>query len=150
MFGFGKKRPYARDIVGELRPEVSRAALGVGLEFPGIVMNPQLSLAARKRNKELRAGELAIGTVVDWREVSNDGKPRVVLMLDVETPDGIAFRGVADESLTVTELTRLAPGDQLAVRYRPANMDHYVALARDADPAAVRELIDRIGPSEPA
>ena len=65
-------------------------------------------------------------------------------MFDVETADGISFRGIADESLTITELTRLAPGQTLPVRYRPAVMDHYVALARDADPAHVQQLSDEI------
>ncbi len=48
------------------------------------------------------------------------------------------------ELRTITELTRLAPGQRLPVRYRPAVMDHYVALARDADPAQVRRLFDEI------
>lgn len=84
----------------------------------------------------------SLGVLVDWREVNSN--PRVVLMFDVETADGISFRGVADESLTITELTRLAPGQTLPVRYRPAVMDHYVALARDADPAHLRQLSDVI------
>lgn len=77
-------------------------------------------------------------------EVSSDGSPRVVLMLDVETADGVSFRGVADEDLTITALTRLAPGQTMPVRYRPAVMDHYVALALDADPDRVQQLADEI------
>ncbi|WP_233598669.1 MULTISPECIES: hypothetical protein [unclassified Amycolatopsis] len=69
----------------------------------------------------------SLGVLVDWREVG-----------------GISFRGVADEDLTITEITRLAPEQTLPVRYRPAVMDHYVALARDADPAHVRQLSDEI------
>lgn len=92
----------------------------------------------------VRGGVLALGVLVDWREVSSDGSPRVVLMLDVETVDGITSRGIADEDLTITELTRLAPGQTLPVRFRPAVMDHYVALARDADPADVQRLSDEI------
>ncbi|XAS71325.1 hypothetical protein VUN82_19895 [Micrococcaceae bacterium Sec5.1] len=38
----------------------------------------------------------------------------------------------------------VAPGQTLPVRYRPAVMDHYVALARDADPAQVQQLSDEI------
>ncbi len=86
----------------------------------------------------------SLGVLVDWREVSSDGSPRVVLMFDVETADGISFRGIADEDLTITELTRLAPAQTRPVRYRPAVMDHYVALARDADPADVQQLSDKI------
>ncbi len=37
-----------------------------------------------------------------------------------------------------------APGQMLPVRYRPAVMDHYVTLARDADPAHVQQLSDEI------
>ncbi|WP_279581801.1 hypothetical protein [Fodinicola feengrottensis] len=48
-------------------------------------------------------------------------------MFDVETAGGISFRGIADENLTITELTRLAPGQTLPVRYRPAVMDHYIS-----------------------
>ncbi|MFF4382563.1 hypothetical protein [Kitasatospora sp. NPDC001547] len=141
LFGSGEK---PEDLVARLRPDLSRESLGVGPDFPGVAPNPLLSGDARKRNAELRTGELALGVLVDWREVGSDGSPRVVLMFDVETADGISFRGIADEDLTITELTRLAPGQTLPVRYRPAVMDHYVALARDADPAHVRRLSEEI------
>ena len=141
MFGFSRKLD---DLMAQLRPDLSREALGVGPSFPGIAPNPLLSGTARQRVAALRAGRLALGTLVDWREVSSDGSPRVVLMFDVETADGIAFRGIADEDLTITELTRLEPGQTLPVRYRPTVMDHYVALARNVDPAQVQELADEI------
>lgn len=137
MFGSKKKLD---DLMAQLRPDLSREALGVGPAFPGVAPNPVLSGDARKRNAELRTGTLALGVLVDWREVNNN--PRLVLMLDVETADGVSFRGIADESFTITELTRLAPGQTLPVRYRPDVMDHYVALARDADPALVQQLSD--------
>ncbi|RAJ34642.1 hypothetical protein K353_05288 [Kitasatospora sp. SolWspMP-SS2h] len=139
MFGSKKKLD---DLMAQLRPDLSRESLGVGPDFPGIAPNPLLSRDARKRTAELRTGVLALGVLVDWREVNSN--PRVVLMLDVDTADGASFRGIADEDLTITELTRLAPGQTLPVRYRPAVMDHYVALARDADPAQVQRLSDRI------
>lgn len=139
MFGSKKKLD---DLMAQLRPDLSREALGVGPAFPGVAPNPVLSGDARKRNAELRTGTLALGILVDWREVNNN--PRLVLMLDVETADGASFRGIADESFTITELTRLAPGQTLPVRYRPDVMDHYVALARDADPALVQQLSDEI------
>jgi hypothetical protein len=139
MFGGSKKFD---DLMAKLRPDLSRESLGVGQDFPGVAPNPLLSRAAMKRNVELRSGALALGVLVDWREVNNN--PRVVLMLDVETADGASFRGIADESFTITALTRLAPGQTLPVRYRPAVMDHYVALARDADPAEVQRLTDAI------
>ncbi|KJL25470.1 hypothetical protein RN51_00607 [Microbacterium oxydans] len=142
MFGSKKKRQRFSDLMEQLRPDLSRESLGVGPAFPGVALNPLLSGEARRRNTELRAGALAIGTLVDWREVSSDGGVRLVLMLDVTTADGASFRGIADEDFTVTELTRLAPGQTMPVRYRPAVMDHYVALARDADPTRVQQLID--------
>jgi len=144
MFGSKKKKVTLDDVMSQLRPDLSRESLGVGPDFPGVAPNPLLSGAARRRNAELREGALALGVLVDWREVSSDGSPRVVLMLDVETADGLSFRGIADEDLTITELTRLAPGQTLPVRFRPAVMDHYVALARDADPADVQRLSDEI------
>ncbi|HWW11739.1 MAG TPA: hypothetical protein VN018_04420 [Brevundimonas sp.] len=139
MFGWNKK---LNEMMEQLRPDLGRESLGVGPDFPGVAPNPLLSGDARKRNAELRTGVLALGVLVDWREVNSN--PRVVLMLDVETADGLSFRGIADEGLTITELTRLAPGQTLPVRYRPAVMDHYVALARDADPAEVQQLSDAI------
>ncbi|WP_326950569.1 MULTISPECIES: hypothetical protein [unclassified Amycolatopsis] len=142
MFGRKKKRNDLNDLMAQLRPDLSREALGVGPGFPGVAPNPLLSGDAGKRNAELRTGALALGVLVDWREVNSN--PRVVLMFDVETAGGLSFRGIADEDLTITELTRLAPGQTLPVRYRPAVMDHYVALARDADPAHVRQLSDEI------
>jgi hypothetical protein len=145
MFGSKKrKKTTLDDLMAQLRPDLSRESLGVGPDFPGVAPNPLLSGDARRRKAELRTGALALGVLVDWREVSSDGSPRVVLMLDVETADDISFRGIADEDLTITELTRLAAGETLPVRYRPAVMDHYVALARDADPAQVQQLADEI------
>lgn len=138
---FGSKRKLD-DLMAQLRPDLSRGALGVGPAFPGVAPNPVLSGDARKRNAELRTGTLALGVLVDWREVNNN--PRLLLMLDVETADGRSFRGIADENFTITELTRLAPGQTLPVRYRPDVMDHYVALARDPDPALVQQLADEI------
>lgn len=137
---FGSKK--LNDLMEQLRPDLSRESLGVGPAFPGVAPNPVLSSDARKRNAELRTGVLALGVLVDWREVNSN--PRVVLMLDVETAEGVSFRGIADESLTITELTRLTPCQTLPVRYRPAVMDHCVALARDADPAQVQQLADEI------
>ncbi|MET8999087.1 hypothetical protein [Amycolatopsis sp. Hca4] len=142
MFGWKKKLNALNDLAGQLRPDLSPESLGVGPAFPGVAANPLLSSDARKRTAELRTGALALGVLVDWREVNSN--PRVVLMFDVETAEGVAFRGIADEDLTITELTRLAPGQTLPVRYRPAVMDHYVALARDADPARVRQLSEEI------
>ncbi|MFC5678833.1 hypothetical protein [Aeromicrobium endophyticum] len=101
-----------------------------------------MSREARERTAQLREGTLALGVLVDWREVNSN--PRLVLMLDVETAEGVAFRGIADESFTITELTRLAPGQTMPVRYRPDVMDHYVALALDADPADVQRVSDEI------
>ena len=144
MFGSKKKKVTLDDLMAQLRPDLSRESLGVGPAFPGIAPNPLLSRAARTRNAELRAGVLALGVLADWREVSSDGSPRVVLMLDVETAEGVSFRGIADEDFTITELVRLARGQTLPVRYRPAIMDHYVALARDADPTDVQRLADDI------
>ena len=139
MFGSKKK---LNGLVEQLRPDLSRESLGVGPSFPGVAPNPFLSGDARKRIAELRNGTLALGVLVDWREVNSN--PRVVLMFDVETADGTSFRGIADEALTITALTRLAAGQTLPVRYRPAVMDHYVALAKDADPAEVQQLSDLI------
>jgi hypothetical protein len=139
---FGWKKQKLNNLMEQLRPDLSRESLGVGRNFPGVAPNPLLSSDARKRIAELRTGALALGVLVDWREVNNN--PRVVMMFDVETADGISFRGIADESLTITALTRLAPGQTLPVRYRPAVMDHYVALATDADPADVQQLSDVI------
>jgi hypothetical protein len=148
MFGSKRSKRSVDDMMAKLRPDLSREALGVGPDFPGVAANPVLSREAPTREAELRAGVLALGVLVDWREVNNN--PRVILMLDVETADGVSFRGIADEGLTITELTRLSPGQTLPVRYRPAVMDHYVALARDADPTQVQQLADQIASRRPA
>lgn len=139
---FGRR---VNDLVGALRPDLSGESLGVGPSFPGVVPNPLLSSSARRRAAELRVGTLALGTLVGRREVSSDGSPRVVLLFDVRTAEGYEFRGVADEILSITELTRLVDGEIHPVRYRPAVQDHYVALARDADPVEVQRLTERIG-----
>ena len=142
MFGSRSKGEKLDRMMEQLRPDLSREALGVGPAFPGIAPNPLLGREARVRNAELRAGALALGVLVDWREVNSN--PRLVLILDVETAEGGSFRGIADEAFTVTELTRLAPGQTMPVRYRPGIRDHYVALARDADPSEVERVAARI------
>ena len=129
MTVFGSKKKL-NDLMSKLRPDLAPESLGVGPDFPGIAPNPYLSREARQRNAELPNGPLATATLVDWREVSSDGSPRVVLIFDVVTDGGVSFRGIADEMLTITALTRLAPGQTFSVHYRPAVMDHYVALAR--------------------
>ena len=87
MFGWKKKRNDSKmtldDVMSKLRPDLSRESLGVGPDFPGVAPNPLMSSDARKRNAELRTGALALGVLVDWREVNSN--PRVVLMFDVET-----------------------------------------------------------------
>ena len=138
MFGSRSKGAKLDQMMEQLRPDLSRESLGVGPAFPGIAPNPLLSRGARARSAELRAGALALGVLVDWREVNSN--PRVVLMLDVETVEGDSFRGIADEDFTMTELSRLAPGQTMPVRYRPGIADHYVALARDADPIEVERV----------
>lgn len=130
------------DAMVQLRPDLSRESLGVGPACPGVAPNPLMSSDARQRNADLRTGALALGVLVDWREVNSN--PRVVLMFDVETAGGRSFRGIAGDALTITELTRLARGQTVPVRYRPAVMDHYVALARDAVPAHVQRLSEAI------
>ena len=150
MFGSKKKKQKIslEELMEQLRPDLSRESLGVGPDFPGVTPNPLMTSDARRRDAELRTGVLALGVLVDWRELNSN--PRLVMMFDVETADGITFRGIADETVTITELTRLAPGQTLPVRYRPAVMDHYVALARDADPAHVQRLSDVIASRKPA
>ena len=137
---FGSK--LSDSAMAQLRPDLTREALGVGPDFPGVAPNPQMSRKARKRIAELRAGVLALGTLVDWREVN--AQARVVLMFDVETVEGVSFRGIADEVLTITEISRLEAGQRLAVRYRPAVMDHYVALARGVSAEDAQRLSDEI------
>lgn len=137
MFGFKSKKTASSrariDVVGRLRPELSRDSLGVGPDFPGIAPNPSLNRAAVRRAQELRVGSLAVGELVSWHEIGGEGKPRVVLVFDVRTEDGVAFRAIADETMTVTAVARLAPRQNHPVRYRPAIMDHCVALAEPSD-----------------
>lgn len=81
-------------------------------------------------------------------------------MLDAETADGVCFRGIADETLAITELSWLTPGQMLpvrcgavrcgTVRYGPAVMSHYFALAKGADPVQVWQLAEVIAPHEGA
>lgn len=87
---FGSKRRLA-ELIERLRPDLGPESLGVGPDFPGVTPKPLLSGETRRRTSELGVGVLALGTLVDGREVSSDGSPCVVLMLDVETRDGMSF-----------------------------------------------------------
>lgn len=79
-------------------------------------------------------------------------KPTLDVMVEQQRSDlsgellgvGSEFPGIAANPLlsrAARELTGLAPGQTKPVRYRPAVMDHSVALARDTEPADVEKLI---------
>lgn len=90
-----------------------------------------------------RGAPIGIGTVVSVRRTGltvND-QPQLEIQLDVDTPDGHRFRGVARSIVDLTELAMVAPGATLPVRYR---QDGKVALATDASQAELQSVMNRI------
>jgi hypothetical protein len=95
------------------------------------------------RSRSLRGAPVGIGTVVSARRTGltiND-RPQLDIALDVATPDGHLFRGVARHLVDLTDLSAVVPGATLPVRYRP---DGGVALAVDASPAELRSVYNLV------
>jgi hypothetical protein len=87
-----------------------------------------------RSRRAFRGAPIGIGTVVSLRPTGLTAKdrPELEITLDVHTPDGHSFRGVARHLLDVTELGVVTPGATLPVRYRPDRDDGKVVLATDA------------------
>jgi hypothetical protein len=99
-----------------------------------------------RSRRAFRGAPIAIGTVASVRPTGltvND-RPELELVLDVHTPDGHTFRGVARHLLHVTELGTVGPGATLPVRYRPDRDDGKVALATDASPAELQRVYNLV------
>ncbi|MFD6099774.1 hypothetical protein ACFVWN_21695 [Nocardiopsis flavescens] len=95
--------------------------------------------------RAMAAAPLAVGTVTDWRRTGltvNDA-PQIAITLDVETPEGYRFRGVAKELLDPAEVGLLEPGAVLPVRYRP-DRPGVVAIDRSGDQAAAQTAFDAV------
>lgn len=86
-----------------------------------------------------RSAPIGIGTVISTRRT---GTPRLEITLDVETPGGRRFVGVARHVVDPADLSAVEPGATLPVRYRPGT--GRVVLATDAAPTelqAARDLV---------
>jgi len=97
-----------------------------------------------RQGRALRGAPIAIGTVASVRRTGltvND-RPQLEITLDVDTPDGQSFRGVARHLVDLTELGAVEPGATLPVRYRPG--DGTVALVTDASPAELQSVFNRV------
>jgi hypothetical protein len=96
-------------------------------------------------SKALRNGPLAVGTIVDVQQTGMyiNEQPQMRITMDVTTPDGQTFRGVAKQIVLLNEMSMVVPGVTLPVHYNPAKMDGTVRIANQADPAAVQEAFLR-------
>lgn len=95
--------------------------------------------------KAMADAPIAVGTVTDWRRTGltvNDN-PQIAVTLDVETPEGHRFTGVAKELLDPAEVGLLEPGALLPVRYRP-DRPGVVAIDRSGDRAAAQAAFDAV------
>lgn len=96
--------------------------------------------------KEFVGAPLGMGTVVSVERtgLSINDQPQLDILLDVDTPYGQSFRGVARQIIDVTELAALAPGLILPVRYIPGSTDGRVSIAADAAQAEVQAVFNQI------
>lgn len=104
------------------------------------------SMTSGPSRSQFAGQPIGIGTLVEAHRTGltvND-QPQLDLVFDVETAEGHTFRGTARQIVDLTELAMLTPGITLPVRYRPDHMDGRIALALDADPEEVQDLMYRV------
>ena len=99
-----------------------------------------------RSRRAFRGAPIGFGTVVSVRPtgLTVNERPELELVLDVHTPDGHAFRGVARHLLRITEIGTVGPGATLPVRYRPDRDDGKVVLATDAAPAELQRAYNLV------
>lgn len=99
-----------------------------------------------RRGNAFRGAPIGIGTVLSARRTGltvND-RPQLEITLDVTTPDGTSFVGVARQLVDLTELGAVGQGATLPVRYRPGSADGKVVLATDASPAELQSVYNLV------
>lgn len=96
--------------------------------------------------EKFRNAPIAMGTVVsaDRTGLSINDQPQLDILMDIDTPDGQSFRGMARQIVDLTELAVVAPGATLPVRYIPGSVDGKVVLATDASQHEMQAAINRI------
>ncbi|ALG09519.1 hypothetical protein [Kibdelosporangium phytohabitans] len=93
--------------------------------------------------RSFRDAPIGMGTVVGVARtgLSVNDQPQVDIQLDVDTPNGLSFRGTARQIIDVTELASVRPGAILPVRYLP---DGQVTLAIDATQGELQAALNRV------
>jgi hypothetical protein len=93
--------------------------------------------------RAFRDAPIGMGTVVAVTRtgLSVNDQPQVDIQLNVDTPNGMSFRGTARQIIDITELAALRPGSLLPVRYLP---DGQVTLAIDAPQEQLQSALDRV------
>jgi hypothetical protein len=93
--------------------------------------------------RAFRDAPIGFGTVVSVSRTGltvND-QPQLDIELNVDTPNGLAFRGTARQLVDMMELGAVHPGAVLPVRYLP---DGQVTLAIDASRDELQSAFDRV------
>lgn len=102
-------------------------------------------LAALRGNvpQAFRDAPIGMGTVVRVSRtgLSVNDQPQVDIQLDVDTPNGMSFRGTARQIIDITELASVRPGAVLPVRYLP---DGQITLAIDAAQDELQAALNRV------
>ncbi|ONI76098.1 hypothetical protein ALI144C_35975 [Actinosynnema sp. ALI-1.44] len=93
--------------------------------------------------RAFRDAPIGMGTVVAVSRtgLSVNDQPQVDIQLDVDTPNGMSFRGTARQIIDMTELMAVRPGAVLPVRYLP---DGQVTLAIDAAQDELQAALNRV------
>lgn len=131
------------------------------LAIPGIAVSALFTMlmlvsaavAVRGTNsRAMRDAPIGIGTVTGTRRTGlavND-RPQLLISLTVRTADGGCFDSVAKKFVDLTELSAVAPGVVLPVRYRPGHTSR-VEIDRSGDTAAIQAVYNQVlirqGPS---
>ncbi|MFB9908506.1 hypothetical protein [Allokutzneria oryzae] len=96
--------------------------------------------------KAYRDAPIGMGTVVSVSRtgLSINDQPQLEIVLDVDTPDGQSFRGVARQIVDLTELAMVAPGAVLPVRYLAGGPERKVVLAVGASQQEMQAALNRV------
>jgi hypothetical protein len=93
--------------------------------------------------RAFQGAPIGMGTVVSVSRtgLSVNDQPQLDIQLDVDTPNGLSFRGTARQIVDLTELGSIHPGALLPVRYLP---DGQVTLAIDGSQEELQTALNRV------
>lgn len=119
--------------------------VAVSVFFMSLPMVIVASALRGTNSRAMRNAPIGIGTVTGTKRtgLAVNGQPQLLISLTVRTADGGCFESVAKQFVDLTELSSVAPGVVLPVRYRPGRTE-MVQIDRSGDTAAIQAVYHQV------